>query len=197
GHCAASEGGPQTGDRRTVSNPGLRFEIADSQAAHRLDRKKIQFIRISAAADPANSFQPVHGVTVLVLVDECGVASLLGPLSNLINRIVPGNIFPFSPTWPPYLWLQQATFIDDILFEGCAFWTKCAAIDWMIGITFDMHDLRNCVFRFVAQRVNDDATTNRAIWTSTSRLRSARYFQTLRLRINRSQAESKHTNARP
>jgi hypothetical protein len=41
GHRAASEGGPQTGDRRTVSNPGLRFEIADPQAAHGLDGEEI------------------------------------------------------------------------------------------------------------------------------------------------------------
>src|SRR6266576_6819146 len=62
GHCAASKGGPQTGDRWTVSNPGLRFEIADPQAAHGLYCEKIQFIGISAATDPADRFQTINGV---------------------------------------------------------------------------------------------------------------------------------------
>ncbi len=37
GHCAASECGPQTGDRWAVSNPSLVFQVADPQAAHGLD----------------------------------------------------------------------------------------------------------------------------------------------------------------
>src|SRR4029078_11075560 len=48
GHRAASECGPQTGDRRTVSNPGLRFEVADPEAAHGLYGEKNQLIRVSA-----------------------------------------------------------------------------------------------------------------------------------------------------
>src|SRR5581483_8072632 len=35
-HCAATECGPQTGDRWSVSNPGLIFEVADPHAAHAL-----------------------------------------------------------------------------------------------------------------------------------------------------------------
>src|SRR4030095_6942651 len=70
GHCAASEGGPQTGDRRTVSNPGLRFEIADPHAAHRLYGEKIYFICISASADPTDRLQTVNCITVFVFVDE-------------------------------------------------------------------------------------------------------------------------------
>ena len=38
GHCAASECGPQTGDRWAVSNAGLVFQVADPQAAHTFDR---------------------------------------------------------------------------------------------------------------------------------------------------------------
>ena len=97
GHCAASEGGPQTGDRRTVSNPGLRFEIADPQAAHGLDGEKIQFIGVSAAANPANRFQTIDGVAILVFVDERRVAGFLRPASNLVDRIVPGDVVPVDP----------------------------------------------------------------------------------------------------
>src|SRR5436190_6395887 len=84
GHRAASEGGPQTGDRRTVSNPGLRFEIADPKAAHCLDGKKIQFVSVSASADPANRFQTIDGKAVLVLIDERGIARLLRPTRDFL-----------------------------------------------------------------------------------------------------------------
>src|SRR2546425_10698604 len=60
GHCAASEGGPQTGDRGTVSNPGLRFEIADPQAAHCFDGEKIKLVGISASTSPADTFKTVR-----------------------------------------------------------------------------------------------------------------------------------------
>src|SRR5258706_10276541 len=89
GHCAASEGGPQTGDRWTVSNPGLRFEVADPQAAHRFDGEKIQFIGIGAATNPAYRFQTVDGVPTLIFVDESFVPGLLRPARNFIDRVIP------------------------------------------------------------------------------------------------------------
>src|ERR1043165_7795584 len=85
GHRAASECGPQTGDRRTVSNPGLRFEVADPHAAHGLYGYKVQFISVSAAADPTDCFQTIDGVAVLIFLDERGVARLLGPASDFID----------------------------------------------------------------------------------------------------------------
>src|SRR5437763_227487 len=136
-HRAASEGGPQTGDRRTVSNTGLRFEIADPQAAHGLDGEKIQFVRVSASTNPTNRFQAIDRVAVLVFVDEGCVTRLLGPASNFVDCLIPGNVFPITCSRPSYLRLQQTTIVDDILFERCAFGTECPAIDWMIGIALD------------------------------------------------------------
>src|SRR5438046_10113862 len=52
GHRAASEGGPHTGDRRTVSNPGLRLEVADPQAGHGFDRPVIEVVGGSRAGGP-------------------------------------------------------------------------------------------------------------------------------------------------
>src|SRR5437660_3037639 len=64
----------------------------------------------------------------------------------------------------------------------------------MIGITFDMDNLRDRVLGFVAQGVNDHTTTNRAVGTSAARLGRTCNLQALRLRINRSQTEAEHTN---
>src|SRR6266699_1134504 len=52
GHCAASEGGPQTGDRWAVSNAGLVFQVADPQAAHTFYDQVIEFVGVGTAAVP-------------------------------------------------------------------------------------------------------------------------------------------------
>ena len=62
GHRAASERGPQTGDRGTVSNPGLVFQVADPQAAHGLDDQVIELVSVGAAAGPGNAFAAVDSV---------------------------------------------------------------------------------------------------------------------------------------
>src|SRR5689334_20803819 len=165
GHCAASEGGPQTGDRRTVSNPGLRFEVAEAQAAHCLYGEKIQFVRVSAAADPTDCFHAIDGVTALVFLNERGVACLLGPASNLIDGLVPGDVFPVIRTWTSHSRFHEPTVVDDFLLERSAFGTQRAAIDWSVGVAFDMDHLWNRILRFVAESVNDDAAAYGAIRT--------------------------------
>ena len=96
GHRAASECGPQTGDRWPVSNPGLRFEIADPQAAHGLDGEKIQFVGVGAAAGPANPLAAIDRVAVLVFLDERLVAGLLVQRAISLIGSVPGDVFPMS-----------------------------------------------------------------------------------------------------
>src|SRR5438876_730098 len=51
--------GPQTGDRRTVSNAGLGFEIADPQAAHAFHDEVIELVGIGTAAGPGYSFTAI------------------------------------------------------------------------------------------------------------------------------------------
>src|SRR5215208_210 len=94
GHCAASECGPQTGDRRTVSNPGLRFEIADPQAAHSLYGEKIQLIGVGAPADPTYRLETIDRITILVLFDKRFVSSFLDPPGDFAGRVIPANICP-------------------------------------------------------------------------------------------------------
>src|SRR5467141_2556311 len=75
-HGSASECGPQTGDRWAVSNPSLVFQVADPQAAHGLDSKKIEFVGVGAAAVPADAFDAVDGAALRIGGDEGVVASL-------------------------------------------------------------------------------------------------------------------------
>src|SRR5208337_3099651 len=60
----------------------------------------------------------------------------------------------------------------------------------MIRIALNVHYLRDGVFRLVAQRVNDDATTHRTVRTRAARFAGARDFQTLGLGVNRGEVES-------
>src|SRR5688500_12698286 len=101
GHCAASEGGPQTGDRGGVSNPRLRFEIADPQAAHRLNGEIVQFVRVSTTAGPSDTFAPIYCESLFILFNKGFITCLFYPTSYLIEGIVPRNILPLIGARPP------------------------------------------------------------------------------------------------
>jgi hypothetical protein len=67
GHRAASEGGPQTGDRWAVSNAGLVFQVADPQAAHTFYDQIIKFVGVGAAASEGDAFAAVDGLSLRIL----------------------------------------------------------------------------------------------------------------------------------
>src|SRR5688572_5558378 len=168
GHCAASECGPQTGDRRTVSNPGLRFEIADPQAAHGFYGEKIQFIGVGASADPTDRLETVDRITILILFDKRLIPSLLNPSGDFAGRIVPANVSPLSRAWSAHLWFEQATIVDDLLLQRRAFRTERPTIDRVIRISLDVDHLWNHIFGFVTKSMNDYPAANGTVGTSTT-----------------------------
>src|SRR5882762_4303671 len=66
----------------------------------------------------------------------------------------------------------------------------------MIRITFNVNDLRNGVLGFVTERVNDYTAAHGAVWTRAASFCGAGDFESLRLRINRSQAEAEGRESR-
>src|SRR5687767_15935110 len=54
----------QTGDRRPVSNPGLVLQVADPQAAHRLDGEIVELVGVRAPAGECNSLAAVDGAAL-------------------------------------------------------------------------------------------------------------------------------------
>src|ERR1700686_270194 len=176
GHCAASEGGPQTGDRWAVSNAGLVFQVADPQAAHTFYDQIVKFVGVGAAAGEGNAFAAVHGMSGGIFFDEGVVAGLLDLLRDFGISLVPGNVLPVGCPGSPHLWLQQGTLVQNVLFERRSLGAERAAIDGMIGIALDVDDLRDGVFRLVAYGVNDHAATDRAIRTGAASLAGARDF---------------------
>src|SRR5256885_1217338 len=93
-------------------------------------------------------------------------------------------------TGPAHLRFQQAAVVKDVLLERRAFRAKRPATDGMVRIALNMHDLRCDILRFVAECVNDDTATHRAIRTRASRLGSLRNSQGLSLRIDGLQREA-------
>src|SRR6202140_1277171 len=197
GHCAASEGGPQTGDRWAVSNAGLVFQVADPQAAHTFYDEIIKFVGVGAAAGEGNAFAAIDSVAGSVLLDKCVVARLLHLLRNLGVGLVPRYVFPVGGSGTPHLRLQQAAFVENVLLERRSLGAECAAVDGVIGIAFDVHDLRDRVLGLVAQGVDDHTTTDGTIRTGAAGFAGARDLERIRLGVNRSQikAEGGETGA--
>src|SRR2546425_7651694 len=197
GHCAASEGGPQTGDRWAVSNAGLVFQVADPQAAHTFYDQIIKFVGVGAAAGEGDAFAAIDSVAGSVLLDKCVVARLLDLLRDLGISLVPRDVFPVGGSGTPHLRLQQAAFVEDILLERRSLGAKRAAVDGVIGIALDVDDLRNRILRLVADRVDDYAATDGTIRAGAARFAGSRNLERISLSVNRSQikAEGGETGA--
>src|SRR5258708_5843494 len=165
GHRAASEGGPQTGDRWAVSNAGLVFQVADPQAAHTFYDEIVKFVGVGAAAGEGNAFAAVDGMAGSVLLDKGVVARLLHLLRDLAVGLVPRDVFPVGGSGTPHLRLQQAAFVEYVLLERRSLGAERAAIDGVVGIAFDVDDLRNRILRLVADGVDDYAATHGTVWT--------------------------------
>ena len=78
----------------------------------------------------------------------------------------------------------------NLLLERSAFRTQRTAIDRMIGIAFNVHDLRRNILCTIPDRVNDDAATDGTIRTRAAGFSRAIDLQTLRLCINRRKIEA-------
>src|SRR5271166_3274280 len=112
-HCAASKGGPQTGDRWAVSNPGLVFQVADPQAAHTFDGEIIKFVGVGAAAGKSDAFAAVDGAALRVLFDEGCVARLFYQVCEFVISLIPGDVFPVGAARAANLWFEETALVQN------------------------------------------------------------------------------------
>src|SRR5439155_24895166 len=134
---AASERGPQTGDRWPVSNPGLILQVHHAQTAHRFHDEVVQFVRVRAAAGPRDPFATVHYPASRVFLDECGVSRLLHMARNLVDGRVPVDVLPAIRPRPAHLGPEKPPLILDVLLERGTLGTQRAAVDRVIRIALD------------------------------------------------------------
>src|SRR5262249_43489150 len=120
----------------------------------------------------------------LVLLDEGFIACLLDVPRDLVDRLIPGDVFPFLGAGSPNLRLRQTAFVENLVVERGSLRAQRAAIDGMIGIALDVNHLGGHVLGFVTKCVDDHAATDRAIRTSGTRFGGARDLQFSGLREN-------------
>src|SRR5260370_38519668 len=89
-----------------------------------------------------------------ILLDECVVAVLLDPSSDLVEGVVPGDVLPVRGARPAHLRLQQTPVVHDLLLQRRALWTKRAAVRGLIGVALAVDHLRSAVFLAVSIRVD-------------------------------------------
>src|SRR5205085_6713664 len=145
---------------------------------------------IGAAADPADAFAAIDRVPLVILCNERRIARVFNLPRDLIESVVPRDVFPMIRTGPPHLRFQEPALIQNILFERSAFRAERAAIDRMIWIALDVHDLRRGVLGSVTQSMDDHAATDRAVGTGRACLGGACDLERLRLRAHRRETEA-------
>src|SRR5262249_17659762 len=160
------------------------------------DYQIVEFVRVGATADPGNALAAVYRAAVGVLFDECLVARLLHQLADLVDRLVPGDVFPVIGAGPPDLRLQQAPLVQNVLFERCALRAEGAAVDGMVGVAFNMDYLRRNVLGLVANGVNDHSAAYRTVGARRTGLARARDLERSKLRVSWGQVETEYGGSR-
>src|SRR5215472_4705772 len=146
----------------------------DPQGAHGFDDQVVELIRVCTATGPGNGFQAIDGMAGSILFDEGIVTRILYTRSNLIQGVIPGDVLPLRASWTAHLWLQQTPVVQDVLLKGSSFGTQGAAVNRMVGIPLDVHDLWRHVLGAVPDGVNDDSAAHRAVRAGRTRFTSAR-----------------------
>ena len=174
-----------------MSNPGLIFYIEEPQSSHGLDDQIIEFVGVGAAADPREALAAIYGSTLCVFLNERIVARLFHPVADLINRLVPTDVFPVIRTRSPDLRLQKPAVIENILLERSSLRTQRATIDGMVGIALDVNHLGRDVLGLVTDRINNDAAAYRSVRAGGSRFGRSGNLELAKLRVSRGEVEPK------
>ena len=179
-----------------MSNPGLVFQVHDPQGAHGFDDEIIEFVGVGATAGESYRLEAIYSMAGGVPLNKGVVAGFLHFGCDFVEGIVPGDIFPIGAAGAADLWLQQAAIVQDILFERSAFGAKCAAINRMIRVAFDVNHLRCDVFRAITNRVDDDASTHRTVRTSGAGFVGSGNLESAKLRVGGLQVETEDGRSR-
>lgn len=135
--------GSQTGNRRAVSGTRHVFVAHNPQSCHCFHNGLAEFIRISGAAQKRDILASVDNPPLLIQVHKSGVACSFHLARDLIERLVPRDVFPVGLAGPSHLRLGQSPLIHAILLQSSALRAESAAVDRVVWIALNMHDLRD------------------------------------------------------
>src|SRR5690606_17197054 len=119
---------------RAVSDTSLVVERQCAETAEYLVSDVCDFVRACRRRQHACGQPAADGLAGFVALDEVGVAIVLQETSDAVQRVVPGDAFPFVGTRRPVLWVLQAVRAVDEVRKGGALRTERAAVDRVVGI---------------------------------------------------------------
>jgi hypothetical protein len=179
-----------------MSNPGLIFYIEEPQRSHGLNDQIIEFVGVGATTDKGETIAMIYRATLPIFLDESVVTRFLYPMTDLVDGLVPADIFPVIGAGSPDLRLQQPALIEDVLLKRSALRTERAAIDGMIGIALDVNHLGRDVLGLVTDRINNDAAAYRAVRAGGSRFGRSGNLELAKLRVGRGKVKPKQRQRR-
>src|SRR5439155_14235547 len=150
--------------------------------ADELPLQEVELVRIGAPADHGQSWRAVHRLSFRVPGDERPVPRGLDVARDLLDGVVPGDVFPVVGARAPDLGRDDPVGVVDVVLKRCALRAEGAAVGGRVRIAFDMHDGGPDVLRLVPEGVDDDAARYRAVRTDASGLGRTRDLELPHLR---------------
>src|SRR5215831_16318776 len=116
------------------------------------------------------------------------VACRLDTLGDHVHRLVQGDLFPVGATRSAIQGLGATQRIDCQLETRRPLRAEGAAIDWAVGVAFDVNDL-------AVLHTHEHAAAHRAVGTDTGDLLDARGLEALRARLGCAYVHQRHDAA--
>src|SRR3954447_25018561 len=138
--AAATEAGPQTGNRAAVSYARLVLDLQSAKGGKQLLDEVVLFVVQRRAAEAREAHGPASARPVGLPLPGLG-ARLDDPVGDLVHRVVERDALPFGAVRAP---------IEGVLLPGCsggelqagrALRAEPAAADRRVGVALDLDDL--------------------------------------------------------
>ncbi|MNS55047.1 hypothetical protein D3C72_878710 [compost metagenome] len=165
GHGTTAVRRGKTCHRRAMSDTCLVIEPQHACCADDLVGQVASLAGGGGSSEKTGGEPAVDRLPLGVLFDEVGVAVLLHQAGDAIERLVPADPHPLIAARLAYLGVLQAARAVDEVQQAGAFRAEGAAVDRVVGVTFDMDDVLFDVLARIALAVHDQAAADRAVGT--------------------------------
>ena len=163
GHGTTAVRRGKTCHRRTVSDTRLVIKPQHAETANDLVGDVARFVGRRRGREETGSQPAVHRLPLGVFFDEVGVAVGLHQVGDAIERVIPGHPRPFAAAGLADLRVLQAAGAVNEVQQARAFGAQGAAVDRVVGVTFDVNDALRDILRRIALAVHDHPTADRAV----------------------------------
>ena len=160
-----------------MSKTRLVFIGEYSQTKSEFAEQEIDLIRVGAAANHGYIGQSIHQSSVGIGYLKTLISGFLDQPRHAFKSLIPGDGFPVGCTGCPVKRLGQTLIVDYEFFERNPLRAQCAAINWAVRISLDMHYCGFDVAGPVTKGVNNHAAAHGAVGTDAVSLCCTRDLQ--------------------